>query len=472
MCSQDLDMADREQVQLKEKEREHTEAEETSSDLIYGLEDKPPLQEAIFAALQHTLAVFVGIITPPIIIANALGLDPDTTSYLVSMALFVSGISTFIQTWKFGPVGSGLLSVQGTSFAFISPVVAAAQTRLDGGQSPDDVLGLLFGLCFCGAFVEIIVSRFLNLVKQYITPLITGTVVALIGLTLISVAVTNVGGGTAAKENGTFGSIENILIACLVIAVILICYSTKIRFLRMSSIVMGLIAGYVVSIFLGRVDFSNLGNLPIFTVPTPFRYGFSFDFVAFVPFAFIYLITAIESIGDFTATSAITNQPITGGTYFRRIKGGVLGDGINSLIAACFNCFPNTTFSQNNGIIKVTGVGSRYVGYFVAGFLVLLGLFPVVAGVFQAVPQPVLGGVTILLFGSVAVAGFEILSDVKLDKRSSIILALSLGVGLGISNVPELTNNFPSLLKSIFSSGIAAGGLCALCLNLVLPTRD
>ena len=465
-------MAEREQTQLKEKHTETTETENTDSELIYGLEDKPPLQEAVFAALQHTLAVFVGIITPPIIIANALGLDTDTTSYLVSMSLFVSGISTFIQTRRIGPVGSGLLSVQGTSFAFISPIVAAGGARLDGGQSPEDVLGLLFGLCFCGAFVEIIVSRFLNLVKQYITPLVTGTVVALIGLTLISVAITNVGGGTAAKENGTFGSIENILLACLVIAVILICYSTQIRFLRMASIVIGLVAGYLVSIPLGQVDFSNLSELSLFAVPTPFRYGFSFDFVAFLPFAFIYLITAIESIGDFTATSAITNQPITGSTYFRRIKGGVLGDGVNSLIAACFNCFPNTTFSQNNGIIKVTGVGSRYVGYFVAGFLVLLGLFPVVAGVFQAVPQPVLGGVTILLFGSVAVAGFEILSNVKLDKRSSIILALSLGVGLGISNVPELLNNLPSLLKSIFSSGIAAGGLCALCLNLVLPKRD
>ena len=172
------------------------------------------------------------------------------------------------------------------------------------------------------------------------------------------------------------------------------------------------------------------------------------------------------------ATSVITNQPITGSTYFRRIKGGVLADGINSAIAACFNTFPNTTFSQNNGIIKVTGVGSRYVGYFVAALLVLLGLFPVVAGVFQAVPQPVLGGVTLLLFGSVAVAGLEIISQVELNKRSSIILALSLGVGLGISNVPELLTNLPSLLKSIFSSGIAAGGLCALVLNLVLPKKS
>ncbi|MEM9568887.1 MAG: solute carrier family 23 protein, partial [Cyanobacteria bacterium P01_E01_bin.34] len=220
---------------------------------------------------------------------------------------------------------------------------------------------------------------------------------------------------------------------------------------------------------MGMVDLSAVGNSPAIALPTPFRFGFGFNPVAFIPFAFLFVITTIESIGDLTATSAISGEPIQGETYMRRIKGGVLGDGINSLLAACFNTFPNTTFSQNNGVIQLTGVGSRYVGYFIAGFFAIAGLFPAIGAVIQAVPQPVLGGATIIMFGSVAAAGIRILSSIRFTKRSSIILATSLGLGLGVVFAPDILDGMPPLVKNIFSSGISTGGLCALFLNIVLP---
>ncbi|VEP15602.1 putative transporter [Hyella patelloides LEGE 07179] len=442
------------------------------SDLIYGLESRPPFVEAVFVALQHVFACFVGIITPGLIICGALEVPPADTTFILSMSLVVSGIATFIQAKKFGPVGSGLLSVQGTSFAFLAPIIGAGTAVTGAGGTPQDALGLIFGLCFFGAFVEIFVSRFLHLANKVITPLVTGVVVTLIGLTLIKVGITSMGGGVPAQNNGDFGSPVYLGISFIVLAVIIALNSTTNNYLRMSSIVIGLIVGYVVSIPLGLVDFSNLAGLPAVALPIPFRYGLSFDFAAFIPFAFLYLITAIESIGDLTATSAISGEPIEGSKYFKRIKGGVLGDGINSIIAACFNTFPNTTFSQNNGVIQLTGVGSRYVGYFISVILVILGLFPIVAGIFQALPQPVLGGATIVMFGTVAVAGIKILSCVNLTKRNSIILAISLGLGLGVTFVPEILENMPVLVKNLFSSGISTGGITALLLNIILLGRE
>lgn len=437
--------------------------------LIYGLNDKPPFGEALLAAAQHVLAVFVGIITPPLLISNALQLDPVNTGYIVSMSLFISGIATFIQVKKIGPVGSGLLSIQGTSFSFLGPIIAAGTAVIEAGGTTDNALSLIFGLCFFGSFVEIILSRFLHLVRKIITPLVTGTIVSIIGLTLIKTAIISIGGGVVAQRNNTFGTPQNLGVAALVLLTIIVLNTSRNPILRMSSVVAGLIVGYVVASFLGMVNFSGLEGLPLIAAPIPFRYGISFDFAAFIPFILLYLITTIESIGDLTATSAVSGEPIEGGVYIRRIKGGVLGDGINSLVAALFNTFPNTTFSQNNGVIQITGVGSRYIGYFIAAILTLLGLFPLVSGVFRSLPQPVLGGATVIMFGSIVVAGINILSSVKLDRRALIVVGTSLAIGLGVTYVPEILDNMPILVRSIFSSGISAGGITAIALNWLLP---
>ena len=438
-------------------------------DLIYGLEDKPPVRDAIFAAIQHVFACFVGIITPSLIISSALGLEPADGAYLVSMSLFVSGIATFIQAKRIGPVGSGLLSIQGTSFAFIGPVIAAGAAVTGAGGTPQDALGTIFGLCLVGCVIEIVASRFIELASRVVTPLVTGVVVTLIGLTLVNVGITSMGGGFAAKGDGTFGSPQFLLLSGLVLGLIVLLNNVRNSFLRMSSVAIALLAGYLIAIPMGLVNFGNLSNLAPINVPIPFRYGIGFNFAAFIPFAFLYLITTIESTGDITATSLLTGQPITGKKYFERVNGGILGDGINSGIAAIFNTFPNTTFSQNNGVIQLTGIGSRYVGYYISGIFIILGLVPVIAGIFQTIPQPVLGGATIIMFGSVAVAGIKILSTVNLNKRASIILATSLGLGLGVSVVPDIIEQLPPLAKSIFSSGISTGGLTALALNMLLP---
>jgi xanthine permease XanP len=440
-------------------------------DLIYGLNDKPPLRLSIVVAVQHVIAVFVGIVTPPLIISRALELPDADGIFLVSMALLVSGLGTILQTRRLGPIGSGLLSIQGTSFVFLGPIIALARSVTAGGGSWRDSLGVVFGLCLAGALVPILLGPFIRLAREVITPLVTGIVVTLIGLTLVAVGITSVGGGFEARHDGTFGSAQNLGLALTVMVLIVSLNSSKREWLRVISIAAGLGAGYGIAILADKVRFTGLAGLPWITVPTPFRYGIGFRASALIPFAFLYVITAIESIGDITATSLLTGEPITGHEYLRRLRGGVIADGVISALAAVLNSFPSTTFAQNNGVIQLTGVGSRHIGTLVGALLIVMGLFPMVGGVLQAMPAAVLGGATIIMFGTVAVAGIKILSGVELDRRGSCIAAVSLGVGLGITFVPDITDKMPPLLRDMFSSGIATGGLCALCLNLVLPGR-
>ncbi len=440
-----------------------------SVDLIYGLDDRPPLRQTLSVALQHVLAVFVGIVTPPLIIARALKLANADSAFLVSMALFVSGLGTFLQTRRWGPVGSGLLSIQGTSFVFLGPIISLASVAMAEGASQRQALGTVFGLCLVTSFVPILISPFLELSGRIVTPLVTGIVVTLIGLTLIEVGITSVGGGFEAKAAGHFGSLGNLGLAAVVIVVILLLNGSGKPWLRMTSIVAGLAAGYALAAGLGLIDFSGLRVLPWVTAPMPFRFGLGFRATALIPFSFLYLITAIESIGDLTATSSLTGQPLSGPSYFQRLRGGVLADGLTSLAAALFNSFPSTTFAQNNGVIQLTGVGSAYVGRFIGGMLMILGLFPMVGGVVEAMPQAILGGATIIMFGTVAAAGIRILATIDLDRRASTIVALSLGLGLGVTFVPGIVQSMPALIRDTFSSGIATGGICALLLNAILP---
>jgi xanthine permease XanP len=443
--------------------------EEPVTDLIYGLDIRPPLRETLLVALQHVFAVFVGIITPPLLIAGALKLGSADTAYLVSMSLFVSGAATILQTSRLGPIGSGLLSIQGTSFTFIAPIISVAGAAVASGASTSQALAGIFGLCMAGSLVVIVASRFIKLASAVVTPVVTGTVVTLIGLTLIEVGMVSVGGGYGARADGSFGSPRNLGLAALVLVVILgfnCCRSPR---LRMLSVVLGLAAGYAAASLLGLVDLGAMRSAPLFNLPVPFRFGLSFDVSSFLPFLFMYLITVMESIGDLTATSALTAQPISGPLYFKRLEGGLLADGVNSLVGACLNSFPSTTFAQNNGVIQLTGVASRYVGIFIGAILMLLGLLPAVGVLVQALPPSALGGATLILFGMVAASGIRILSQVRMNRRNAVILATSLGLGLGVSYVPDIIQALPAALRNALSSGIATGGMCALLLNIVLP---
>jgi xanthine permease XanP len=440
-----------------------------STDLLYGLDVRPPLRETLFVALQHVFAVFVGMITPPLLIAGALKLGAADTAYLVSMSLFVSGAATILQTSQLGPIGSGLLSIQGTSFTFIAPIISVAAAAMAAGATAAQALGGVFGLCMAGAVVVMLASRFIRRASAVITPVVTGTVVTLIGLTLIEVGMISVGGGYGARADGTFGSPQNLGLAALVLVVILVFNTSRSPRLRMLSVVLGLLAGYVASLALGRLDLGAMHSAPLLNVPVPFRYGLSFDASSFLPFLFMYLITVMESIGDLTATSSLTGQPISGPVYFKRLQGGLLADGLNSFVGAALNSFPSTTFAQNNGVIQLTGVGSRYVGIFIGGILMLLGVIPAVGVLIQALPPSALGGATLILFGMVATSGIRILSQVPMNRRNSVILATSLGLGLGVTFVPDILQALPQFVRSALSSGIATGGMCALLLNIVLP---
>ncbi len=442
---------------------------QTTDDVIFRLDDRPSPGAALVGAFQHVTAVFVGIITPPLLIAQALGLELHDSVHIVGMSLAVSGIATFIQCRRIGPIGSGLLSIQGTSFTFLGPIIASGTALIAGGMPATGALGVIFGVCLLGSPIEMILSRFLGHAQKIITPTVTGIVVTLIGLTLIKLGMTTMAGGPAARADGTFGSLRNLGLAGLVLLIIVVLNRSRNPYLRMSSILVGLAAGYAVSVALGLIDFARLGELSFFALPVPLRYGIGFSWSAFLPIVLIYLITAIETIGDLTATSAVSDEPVEGPIYMRRVQGGVLGDGVNSALAAIFNTFPNTTFSQNNGVIQLTGVASRYVGYYIAGLLFLLGLFPVVGGVFQIMPQPVLGGATMIMFGSVAAAGIRIIASHAIDRRAMLIIAISLAMGLGITFVPEALAGLSPFFRNLFQSGIATGGLVAIVLNIVLP---
>ncbi|HAS8424449.1 TPA: uracil-xanthine permease [Vibrio vulnificus] len=442
------------------------------TDLIYQLNDRPPLPQTLFAALQHLLAMFVAVITPSLIICQALGVSAEQTNTIISMSLFASGISSFIQIRTFGPIGSGLLSVQGTSFNFLGPIIGAGLALKAGGASVESMMAAIFGTILVASFAEILLSRVLEYARRIITPLVSGIVVTLIGLTLIQVGLVSMGGGYAALGDGSFGSLDKLALAGTVLGLIVLLNRAKNPYVRVASIVIAMLVGYVMAYFMGMVDTRQASSSSaLIALPIPMQFGLSFDWSLFIPLVLIFLITALEAIGDITATSEVSGEPVKGPVYMKRIKGGVLADGLNSALAAVFNSFPNSTFSQNNGVILLTGVASRYVGYFIAGMLVLLGLFPGVASFVQLIPEPVLGGATIVMFGTIAAAGVRIISRVDLDRRAILIMALSFSMGLGIAQKPEILQFMPEFIKSIFSSGVAAGGITAIVLNLLLPEK-
>ncbi|MGA9700692.1 uracil-xanthine permease family protein [Pseudomonas sp.] len=435
------------------------------SDLIYGLNDRPKPAPALLAALQHVLAAFVGIITPPLIIGSTLGLTAHLP-YLISMALMVSGVGTFIQARRPFGIGAGMICLQGTSFAFLGAVLSAGFLVKQRGGSPEDILAMIFGVCFFGAAVQIVLSRFIGQLRRVITPLVTGIVITLIGISLIKVGITDLGGGFNAPD---FGAPINLALGLFVVLTIILLNRSNTPWVRLSAIIIGLAVGSLAAWFSGKLVPQALPDLPLVSLPIPFRFGFSFDWSAFLPIALIYLISSIETVGDLTANCMIARQPISGPSYISRLKGGVLGDGVSCMIAATFSAFPNTTFAQNNGVIQLTGVASRYVGLYIGVVLFCLGLFPLIGAMLQQIPKPVLGGATLVMFGSVAAAGVRILAQAPLDRRSMLIIATSFGVGLGIAAQPNLLHLMPTLVQNLFDSAITSGGLTAIVLCLLLP---
>ncbi|WP_123711790.1 uracil-xanthine permease family protein [Sinobacterium caligoides] len=436
-----------------------------SSGLIYSLEDKPPLAHSVYASIQHILASFVGLITPALIIGATLGLH-EQIPYLISMALMVSGVGTFIQARRVGPIGAGMLCVQGTSFAFLGSVIAAGFIAKSNGGGPDEILSLIFGVCFFGAFFEIFLSFYIEKLQQVITPLVSGIVITIIGVSLIQVGVTDLAGGHGAE---TFGDPKNLLVGATAVVVIIAMNCSSNLLVRLSAIFVGIGVGWLLSLALGTAEMGSFDGVALVSIPIPFKYGFSFDWMAFVPVCIVYVITTLETAGDITANCQISQQPIKGKAYFKRLRSGILGDGVVSVIASTFNAFPHTTISQNNGVIQITGIASRHVGMVLGVMLMLLGLFPAIGAFLQMIPKPALGGATIVLFGTVAAAGVKILASEHLCRRKLLIMAVSFGFGIGVTLVPNVFAQLPELARNILSSPVTAGGFAAIILTLVLP---
>ena len=451
------------------------------SGLVYGIEEKPPFFAALFAAFQHLLAIFVAIITPPLLIAGGLKIDDlKVKGFLVSMALFASGICTFIQCKRLGPVGSQLLCVQGTSFQFIGPLigvglVAQNASVAQGGTAAGVAYGLPLIFGCCAAPAEMIAAFLFKKLRTIITPLVSGIVVALIGLGLIKVGIISCGGGYGSMAPDApfpFAGWQNLTVSGAVLLTIVLFNCAANKYLRMGSVIFGIIVGYLIAFFgFDMVSFET-GTLLSFNIPQPFKWGVRFDLASILGLAIVYLVTSIEASGDITANSMISGLSIDDESYHRRVRGGVLADGVNSAVAGVFNSFPNSIFAQNNGLIQLTGVASRYVGYFIAAMLLLLGLFPVVGMLFSTMPDPVLGGATLLMFGMVAAAGIRIIASQPIGRKETLVLALSFGAGLGVELCPDILSRAPEAVKGIFSSGLVTGGLVAILSNASIRIKD
>ncbi|MGP9105408.1 nucleobase:cation symporter-2 family protein [Yersinia pestis] len=440
------------------------------SELIYHLEDRPPLPQTLFAACQHLLAMFVAVITPGLLICQALGLPAEDTQRIISMSLFASGLASLLQIKTWGPVGSGLLSIQGTSFNFVSPLIMGGLALKNGGADIPTMMAALFGTLMVASCTEILLSHVLHLARRIITPLVSGIVVMIIGLSLIQVGLTSIGGGYGAMSDNTFGAPKNLLLAGAVLGVIILLNRQRNPYLRVASLVIAMAVGYLLAWALGMLPESRpVVDTALITIPTPLYYGLSFDWNLLIPLMLIFMVTSLETIGDITATSDVSEQPVRGPLYMKRLKGGVLANGLNSMLSAIFNTFPNSCFGQNNGVIQLTGVASRYVGFVVAIMLIILGLFPAVAGFVQHIPEPVLGGATLVMFGTIAASGVRIVSRETLNRRAIMIMTLSLAVGMGVAQQPLILQFAPDWIKTLFSSGIAAGGITAIVLNLLFP---
>ncbi|WP_274369990.1 nucleobase:cation symporter-2 family protein [Morganella morganii] len=441
----------------------------TASDLIYQLEDNPPFLQAIIGAVTHLLAIFVPMVTPALIVGTALQLSPETNAYLVSMAMIASGVGTWLQVNRYGMVGSGLLSIQSVNFSFVTVMIAIGTSMRADGVDEELLLSTIFGISFAGAFLVVGSSFILPYLRRVITPTVSGIVVLMIGLSLIKVGIIDFGGGFSAKSSGTFGDYQNIGVGLLVLLVVIGFNCCKSPLLRMGGIAIGLIVGYVCALFLGMVDFSQMSKAAFITIPVPFKYGFSFNFAHFLVVAIIYLLSVLEAVGDLTATALVSGQKIQGPEFQSRLKGGVMADGLVSVAASTMSSLPLTTFAQNNGVIQMTGVASRHVGKIIAVILVILGLFPGIGWFFTTIPAPVLGGAMTLMFSMIAIAGIRIILSNGLRRRETLIVATSLGLGLGVSYDPAVFHVLPTSLYALAENPICMGGVTAIILNLIIP---
>lgn len=433
----------------------------------------PPLYKAIPLGVQHVLAMFVSNVTPAIIIAGAAGFGfgsdagaqgfPDMT-YLIQMSMLFAGIATLFQTIGMGPVGARLPIVQGTSFAFIPIMIP-----LVAGKGVE-AMPALFGGVLIGGIFHTIIGTFIGKVRFALPPLVTGLIVTMIGLALVKVGIQYAAGGVPAIDKPEYGSLMNWSVALVVILVTLALKFFGKGMMSVSAVVIGIIVGYFYSMALGMVTLDGIATswsrAATIAMPIPFKFGIEFSFAAIIGFCLMAFVSAVETVGDVSgitkggAGREATDAEITGATY---------ADGLGSAIAGIFGGFPNTSFSQNVGLIAMTGVMSRHVVTIGAFVLILCGFVPKVGALIRTIPIEVLGGGVIVMFGMVVAAGISMLSDVNWNRRNMVIFAISLSVGLGLQLDPKAVQYLPDTLRILMTSGLLPAAVIAIVLNLLLP---
>ena len=433
----------------------------------------PPLTKAIPLGIQHVLAMFVSNITPAIIIAGAAGFGfgsdagaqgfPDMT-YMIQMSMLFAGIATLFQTIGMGPVGGRLPIVQGTSFAFIPIMIP-----LVAGKGVE-ALPILFGGVLIGGLFHALLGTVIGKIRFALPPLVTGLVVMLIGLALVKVGIQYAAGGVPAMGKPEFGSLLNWSVASVVILVTLgLKFFTR-GMLSVSAVLIGIIAGYFFAMLMGLVTIegvsTSMSRSSAFALPIPFKYGFELGFAAVIGFCAMAFVSAVETVGD---VSGITKGGAGREATEKEIQGATYADGVGTAVAGLFGGLPNTSFSQNVGLVAMTGVMSRNVVAIGAIVLVICGLIPKVGAIIRTIPIEVLGGGVIVMFGMVVSASLSMLSDVNWNRRNMVIFAISLSVGLGLQLVPSAVQYLPDTLRILMVSGLLPAAVIAIVLNLVIP---
>ncbi len=421
----------------------------------------PPMGQAAPLGLQHVLAMFASNVTPSIIVAGAAGLQFGGAEqvYLIQMAMLFAGIATLFQTVGFGPVGARLPIMQGTSFAFVGVLAGIAATQ---------GLGVALTSCIIGGLIHFALGSVIANIRYLFPPLVTGLVILAIGLYLVPVGIKYAAGGAADFQMAaeSFGSLMHWTVALTVIVVALgFKFMTK-GILSNAAILLGLIAGYLVAFMFGMVNFAAVGKASWVTGLQTLPYGFEFNLGAVIGVTIVSIVSAVETIGDTSATAKAgagreaTDEEISGATY---------ADGLGTAVAGVFGGLPNTSFSQNVGIVGMTGIMSRHVVTIAGAIMVVCGLIPKIGAIIASMPLPVLGGGVIVMFGMVAAAGLNVLSEIKMSRRNMIIIALSLSIGLGFNLVPSAVQYLPGIWKTLATSAVAPTAFLAIVLNQIIP---
>jgi xanthine permease len=447
-----------------------------ANDTSFGTADQlrdpnylPPLGRAIPLGIQHILAMFISNVTPAIIVCGAAGFGYGSNSpdfpqmiYMIQMSMFFAGIATLLQTIGFGPVGARLPVVQGTSFAFVPIMVP-----LVAGKGVD-AMAVLMGGVIIGGFFHTILGLFIGRIRFALPPLITGLIILMIGLALIKVGIQYAAGGVPAKENGLaeYGSLMNWSVAGVVIIVTLLLKFFTRGMLSIAAVLIGIIAGYIVAYAVGMVNFGNIGKAAVVALPSPFHFGVEFSAAAIIGFCAMSFVSAVETVGD---VSGITKGGAGREASDEEIQGATYADGLGSAVAGVFGALPNTSFSQNVGLIAMTGVMSRHVVTIGAVLLILAGLVPKIGAFISTIPIEVLGGGVIVMFGMVTAAGVSMLSSVNWNRRNLIIFAISLSIGLGLQMEPDALQHLSGTAKVLLTSGLLPAAVIAIILNLILP---